>query len=462
MTLISSVSGIRGTIGAKPSEGLSPIDAVKFAAAYGMYLRTKHTDASVHVVIGRDARPSGAMIQGLVTHTLIGMGIHVLDIGLATTPTVEMAVPYYKAQAGIIITASHNPIEWNGIKLLNELGEFISPETGQAILNYYQAENYLFAPVQELGKHIICPDFLPNHIQSILALSILPLEKIRNYATNLKIALDGINSVGQIAVPALLQALGVKAENIFSVYQETDGWFQHNPEPLKANLTEVSRLVKEKECHLGIAVDPDVDRLVWIDEQGELFGEEYTLVMAADYVLSKTHGSTVSNLSSSRALKDLTQSYGQNYYASAVGEVHVVKKMKEVHAVIGGEGNGGVIYPQLHYGRDALVGITLGLALFSELEQPLSSLKNRYSAYEMVKDKMPLPEQLPLNQIYLQLKNQFPNEEFSQEDGIKIDFTDGWVHLRPSNTEPILRIYAEAKSQRHAEQLIQTVKNCIL
>lgn len=461
MALISSISGIRGTIGGKITQNLTPIDIVNFSAAYGMWIKYTYPNYSNStIIIGRDARPSGKMVFELVANTLIAMGFDVLSLGITTTPTVEMAVPYYRALGGIIITASHNPVEWNALKLLNHKGEFISADDGKKILDYYQNHQYEFSDIENLGIIREETNFLQIHIDSILELPYVQKDIIAK--KSFKIAFDGINSSGEYAVPALLNALGIPNENILKVQEKMDGWFTHNPEPLKAHLQDLCKLVKNENCDLGIAVDPDVDRLVFVDENGELFGEEYTLVAVADYILSQKLGATVSNLSSSRALKDLTESYHQKYYAAAVGEVNVVQKMKEVNAVIGGEGNGGVILPDLHYGRDALVGIALFLSFLAQSHLKCSELRKKYTHYEMIKDKIELTPDLPLDIVLNSIIENYQNQKITTIDGIKIDFDNGWVHLRKSNTEPILRIYAEAKTEKEAFNLVKEVKELLV
>ncbi len=462
MPLISSISGIRGTIGGKVSENLTPVDIVKFAAAYGMWIKESSKNGSLAntIVIGRDARPSGKIVSELVIHTLIAMGYDVLNLGITTTPTVEMAVPYYKALGGIILTASHNPVHWNALKLLNSNGEFISAQEGEKLLYYYHRNHTEFAFIENLGTVCEEPNFLSVHIDKILELPYIKKSLI--HLKSFRIAFDGINSSGELAVPALLEALGIPKENIFPVQQKMDGWFTHNPEPLKHHLKDLCKLVKEKNCDLGIAVDPDVDRLVFVDENGELFGEEYTLVAVADYILSKKPGPTVSNLSSSRALKDLTETYQQPYYAAAVGEVNVVEKMKAVNAVVGGEGNGGIILPELHYGRDALVGIALFLSCLAETNLKCSELKKKYNHYEMVKDKIELTPDIPLDSILESIAEHYKNEKVTTIDGVKVDFDKGWVHLRKSNTEPIIRIYAESKTETEALALVNEIKQLLM
>ncbi len=461
MPLISSISGIRGTIGGKVSENLTPIDIVKFAAAYGMWIKDlSRNGSSQTIIIGRDARPSGKIVFELVANTLIGMGFNVLNLGITTTPTVEMAVPYYNALGGIILTASHNPVEWNALKLLNAKGEFVSAQEGEKILHFYHQNLAQFSQINQLGMICEEPNFLAVHIDKILE---LPYVKKDFIATkSYKIAFDGVNSSGEIAIPTLLKALGIPEHNIFNVQEKMDGWFTHNPEPLKQNLQDLCNLVEKHQCDLGIAVDPDVDRLVFVDEKGELFGEEYTLVAVADYILSQKPGATVSNLSSSRALKDLTESYQQNYYTAAVGEVHVVEKMKTVNAVIGGEGNGGIILPDLHYGRDALVGIALFLSYLAQSNLKCSELRKKYTHYEMVKDKIELTADLPLELILKSIAEHYKHEKVTTIDGVKIDFEQGWVHLRKSNTEPILRIYSEAKTESEAFELVNQIKSLVM
>lgn len=447
MTLIKSISGIRGTIGGKVNEGLTPVDAVKFASAYGTWLKQRHS--KVTVVIGRDARISGPMISNLVSSALIGLGIDVIDLGLSTTPTVEVAVPLEKAQGGIILTASHNPKQWNALKLLNEKGEFISGDDGAAVLDIAECEAFLFAEVDDLGTIIPNDTYLKKHIDAILALPLVNAAAIR--AANFSLVVDAVNSSGGIFVPALLEALGVK--NITCLYCEPTGHFPHNPEPLPEHLTDLSDKIKECGADLGITVDPDVDRLAFVCEDGSMFGEEYTLVAVADYVLSKTPGNTVSNLSSTRALRDVTEGYQQNYFASAVGEVNVVTKMKEVHAVIGGEGNGGIIYPELHYGRDSLVGIALFLSLLAERKMKISALRDSYPAYTISKNKIELTPDIDVDAVLSSMATRYAHEEVDTTDGVKIYIGKEWVHLRKSNTEPIIRIYSESRSMELANKL---------
>lgn len=452
MTLIKSISGIRGTIGGKVNEGLTPLDAVKFAAAYGSWLKTRN-NGRLKVVIGRDARISGKMISDLVSSTLIGLGIDVIDLGLSTTPTVEIAVPLENAQGGIILTASHNPKQWNALKLLNEKGEFISGEDGSEVLTIAENEAFNFAEVDDLG--IVTPNdsYLQKHIQAILDLPLVNKQAIE--AADFSVVVDAVNSSGGIFVPAMLEALGVK--KITKLYCEPTGHFPHNPEPLPEHLTDLSDKIKETGADIGITVDPDVDRLALVCEDGTMFGEEYTLVAVADYVVSKTPGATVSNLSSTRALRDVTEAYGQSYFASAVGEVNVVTKMKAEKAVIGGEGNGGVIYPELHYGRDSLVGIALFLSLLAERKQKVSELRNSYPAYTISKNKIELTPEIDVDAILIAMAKKYANEEVDTTDGVKIYIGKEWVHLRKSNTEPIIRIYSESKSAASADALAERI-----
>lgn len=448
MTLIKSISGIRGTIGGVPGENLTPLDAVKFAAAYGTWLRDYRGGKKLQVVIGRDARLSGAMIQNLVVSTLLGMGIDVIDLGLSTTPTVEVAVPLEKADGGIILTASHNPKQWNALKLLNERGEFLNALEGARILEIAESEQFTFSSVDELGDHQINDAYLDIHVDEVLALELVDAEVVR--PKKFKVVVDGVCSTGGVAIPKLLDALGVQ---VVKLYCEPTGHFPHNPEPLREHLGDICQKVVEAGADFGIVVDPDVDRLAFIDEKGEMFGEEYTLVACADYVLGKTPGNTVSNLSSTRALRDVTQKHGGEYRAAAVGEVNVVTAMKESKAVIGGEGNGGIIYPASHYGRDALVGTALFLMLLSERGTTVSALKKSYPAYYMSKKKIELTPGLDVDALLQTLTRRYQHEDHSTVDGLKIDFPDSWVHLRKSNTEPIVRIYTEAATQKGADSL---------
>lgn len=448
MSLIKSISGIRGTIGGKVDENLTPIDAAKFAAAYGSWLKGQSGKAHVKVVIGRDARISGEMIQNLVQNTLIGLGIDVVNIGLSTTPTVEVAVPMEKADGGIILTASHNPKEWNALKLLNNKGEFVSDQDGKAILKIAQENDFSFATVDHLGKLTYDDQYIDLHIEKVLALPLVAPEAIQK--KKFRVVVDAVNSTGGIAIPRLLERLSVE---VVKLYCEPNGHFPHNPEPLKEHLGDICKRVVEEKADFGIVVDPDVDRLAFITDKGEMFGEEYTLVACADYVLGKAKGNVVSNLSSSRALRDIAQKHGVSYSAAAVGEVNVVTEMKRVEAIIGGEGNGGIIYPELHYGRDALVGVALFLSLLAERGGSVQQLRESYPAYFMSKNKIQLTEQINPDQILKSMKQKYAHEQTTTIDGLKIDFADSWVHLRKSNTEPIIRIYTEAKSQKEADAL---------
>ena len=448
MSLIKSISGIRGTIGGKVDENLTPIDAVKFAAAYGSWLKGQAGKEHVKVVIGRDARISGEMIQNLVQYTLIGLGIDVVNIGLSTTPTVEVAVPMEKADGGIILTASHNPKEWNALKLLNNKGEFVSDQDGKAILKIAQENDFSFATVDHLGKLTHDDQYIDLHIEKVLALPLVASEAIQK--KKFRVVVDAVNSTGGIAIPRLLERLGVE---VVKLYCEPNGHFPHNPEPLKEHLGDICKRVVEEKADFGIVVDPDVDRLAFITDKGEMFGEEYTLVACADYVLGKAKGNVVSNLSSSRALRDIAQKHGVSYSAAAVGEVNVVTEMKRVEAIIGGEGNGGIIYPELHYGRDALVGVALFLSLLAERGGNVQQLRESYPAYFMSKNKIQLTEQINPDQILKAMEQKYAHEQTTTIDGVKIDFADSWVHLRKSNTEPIIRIYTEAKSQKEADAL---------
>ncbi len=452
MTLIKSISGIRGTIGGKEGDNLTPIDVVKFSAAFCKLIQLESGKSAITVVIGRDARLSGPMISSLVTSTLIGMGANVIDLGLSTTPTVEIAVPLEKADAGIILTASHNPGQWNALKLLNSKGEFISAEQGLKMLELAEDGNTAFADVKDLGS-VSTKDYLNIHLSQILSLPLVNKDAIEK--ADFYIAVDAVNSSGGIFVPALLEALGVK--RVEKLFCDPTGHFPHNPEPLPEHLTDLSNLMKEKKCDLGIVVDPDVDRLAFVNEDGSMFGEEYTLVAVADYVLSKTPGNTVSNLSSTRALRDVTRAAGQEYQAAAVGEVNVVAKMKAIGAVIGGEGNGGIIYPESHYGRDALVGIALFLSHLAEKKMSMTALKNSYPQYTISKNKIELDASTPVDSILEKTKTLFANAEVNTVDGVKLDFPTEWVHLRKSNTEPIIRIYAESNSKEAADALAERV-----
>ena len=456
MTLIKSISGIRGTIGGKQGDNLTPIDAVKFACSYGQWLKNNSKNKNLSVVIGRDARISGQMIQNLVQNSLISIGINVIDVGLSTTPTVELMVTKYNADGGIIITASHNPAEWNALKLLDENGEFLDNISGKEIVSISQSDNIIFSEVYDLGKITKKDDSIRLHIESVLSLELVNTEKIKS--RNLKIVVDAVNSTGGIIVPDFLKALNVE---VVKLYCEPNGDFPHNPEPLKKNLTELSNKVLENNADLGIAIDPDVDRLVFVCEDGELFGEENTLIACSDYVLKNNPGPTVSNLSSSIALKDISQKHNQTHFYSAVGEVNVVKKMKDCNAVIGGEGNGGVIYPKSHYGRDAIVGIGLFLSLYAELGLTASQLLNTYPKYYMIKEKINLSEGLDVDNILNKVILKYENEKIDLVDGVRIDFKESWVQLRKSNTEPIIRIYSEAKIMSEAQNLIKEIESLI-
>ncbi|MEY5001655.1 MAG: hypothetical protein RLZZ211_1691 [Bacteroidota bacterium] len=449
MTLIKSISGIRGTIGGAVDQGLTPIDAVKFAAAYGTWLQQQHPGKRLKVVIGRDARISGPMIAGLVQQTLVGLGIDIIDLGLSTTPTVEVAVPLEAAHGGIILTASHNPKQWNALKLLNEKGEFISGAEGEALMQIAADEAFSFAEVDNLGTITPNNTYLDKHIQAILELPLV--DKAAIAAANFKVVVDAVNSTGGTFVPALLRALGVN--EVTELYCEPTGHFPHNPEPLPEHLTELSALVVKEKAHLGITVDPDVDRLALVCEDGSMFGEEYTLVAVADYVLTYTPGPTVSNLSSTRALRDITEARGLRYEAAAVGEVNVVVKMKEIGAVIGGEGNGGIIYPELHYGRDSLVGIALFLSHLAHQKCSLTALRASYPNYVISKNKIDLSPTTNVDDILVQMAKKYEGNEVDTTDGVKIYIDKEWVHLRKSNTEPIIRIYAESKDEKAANDL---------
>lgn len=448
MTLIKSISGIRGTIGGKVGDNLTPVDAVKFASAYGTFLKNNASKEKLTVVIGRDARISGPMIHNLVVNTLVGLGINVIDLGLSTTPTVEIAVPLEKADGGIILTASHNPKQWNALKLLNEKGEFLSGAEGAKILEIADAEAFDFSDVDNLGEVIVNDAYMDIHIDEVLNLPLVDVQAVKD--AKFKVVVDGVNSSGGIVIPKLLELMGVE---VVKLYCEPNGHFPHNPEPLKEHLTDISELVVKENAHLGIVVDPDVDRLAFISEDGEMFGEEYTLVACADYVLSKTPGNTVSNMSSSRALRDVTKSHNGSYEASAVGEVNVVELMKKNNAIIGGEGNGGIIYPESHYGRDSLVGVALFLTHLANKKISVSALRASYPEYYMSKNKIELTPQIDVDAILVAMTNKYKNEDISTIDGVKIDFATEWVHLRKSNTEPIIRIYTEAPSQEKADVL---------
>jgi len=453
MTLIKSISGIRGTIGGKPNEGLSPLDIVRFTSAYATWLRGERV-GKLKVVIGRDARISGEMVTNLVVGTLQGLGIDVIDLGLSTTPTVEIAVPMENADGGIILTASHNPKQWNALKLLNNKGEFISAQDGADLLQIAEDNAFNYAEVDDLGVCTKDDSYLEKHIQSILAMDLVNVEAIK--AKNYKVAIDCVNSTGGIFLPALLKALGVT--NIIELYCEPNGQFPHNPEPLPENLTEIAKQIKKQGADVGFVVDPDVDRLCMVNEDGTMFGEEYTLVAIADYVLKHTKGNTVSNLSSTRALRDVTEKHGGEYFASAVGEVNVVNMMKAKNAVIGGEGNGGVIYPDSHYGRDSLVGIALFLSHFATSGiDSCVELRATYPNYFISKNKIQLTPEIDVDNILVKMAAKYSNEDVNDIDGVKINFAEEWVHLRKSNTEPIIRIYSESKSEEKADALANKI-----
>ena len=453
MTLIKSISGIRGTIGGAVQDNLTPLDTVRFASAYGTWLQQRNSGRKdLRVVIGRDARISGKMISSLVANTLVGLGIDVIDLGLSTTPTVEVIVPLEQADGGIIVTASHNPKQWNALKLLNEKGEFLNAEEGAKILALAEADEYSYAEVTELGQYSKMRDAIDRHIQEVLNLEFVDADAVRK--AGFKVVVDAVNSTGGIAIPKLLEALGVEC---VPLYCEPTGDFPHNPEPLPAHLTEISDLVVKEKADLGIVVDPDVDRLALVNEDGSMFGEEYTLVACADYVLSRSPGDTVSNLSSSRALRDVTRTRGGNYQASAVGEVNVVELMKANKAIIGGEGNGGIIYPASHYGRDALVGVALFLTHLAREQVSCKTLRSGYPAYFMSKNKIQLTPELDVDKILKDMALKYSSEEVNTIDGVKIDFDSEWVHLRKSNTEPIIRIYTESGSQDAADQLAERI-----
>lgn len=460
MALIKSISGIRGTIGGKPGEGLSGLDIVKFTAAYTQVVRNKAAEKGClnpKIVVGRDARLSGKMVELLVTGTIVSMGVDVINIGKASTPTTELAVVGEKADGGIIITASHNPLQWNALKLLNEKGEFISDKEGKEVVELAESENFTFADVLKLGKVMKNQTWNLRHIEMVKQLPLVNVEAIRN--ARFKVAVDAVNSVGGEIIPQLLKALGV--DDVAELNCEANGKFAHTPEPIPENLSQISEFMKNSDAELGIVVDPDVDRLALVMDNGEMFGEENTLVAVADYVLSKTKGNTVSNLSSSRALRDVTNSHGCSYSAAAVGEVNVVAEMKKTDAVIGGEGNGGVIYPELHYGRDALVGVGLILSYLAERKISLSQLKKELPSYVITKHKIALTPEIDVDAILLKVKEYFKNERITDIDGVKIDFADSWVHLRKSNTEPIIRIYSEAHSLEEADELAAKIKDIV-
>lgn len=457
MTLIKSISGIRGTIGGKVGENLTPEDIVKFASAYGQWLKNRNSGSTISVVIGRDARISGPMLNNLVVGTLMGLGINVIDLGFSTTPTVEIAVPLEKAAGGIILTASHNPKQWNALKLLNEKGEFISGDDGADLLVIAEKGLVDYVSVSKLGTHTLNDTYLNKHIQAVLDLPLVNKEAIEK--KDFTVVIDCVNSTGGIFLPKLLKALGV--QNVIELYCEPNGEFPHNPEPLPENLTEISAVVKKHNADLGIVVDPDVDRLALVSEDGEMFGEEYTLVAVADYILKHTKGSTVSNMSSTRALRDVTEKYGCEYTAAAVGEVNVVNTMKEVNAIIGGEGNGGVIYPESHYGRDALVGIGLFLSHLATFKgatnKSCSELRSTYNSYYISKNKIELTPEIDVDQILSEIEKKYKKQPINTVDGVKIEFDNEWVHLRKSNTEPIIRIYSESESESTANHLAEKI-----
>ena len=456
MTLIKSISGIRGTIGGKISENLTPIDVVKFASAYAQFIKNRTKKSTIKLVVGRDARLSGKMVTDVVNGTLIGMGVEVIDLGLSTTPTVEIAVPLEKADGGIIITASHNPKQWNALKLLNEKGEFISGEEGEELIQIADSGSYNYVEVDELGSVTNNDSYLQKHIQSVIDLSLVDKEIIKK--SGFKVVVDAVNSSGGIFIPALLKELGVE---VVELYCEPTGHFPHNPEPLAENLTEISKLVIESKADLGIVVDPDVDRLAFVCNDGSMFGEEYTLVAVADFVLKNTPGNSVSNLSSTRALSDVTVKNGGQYFASAVGEVNVVEKMKSENAVIGGEGNGGIIYPESHYGRDALVGVGLFLTHLAKENITSRQLRDSYPNYEMSKNKIQLTPEIDVDDILIKMKEKYKHEKVNDIDGVKIDFASEWVHLRKSNTEPIIRVYSESGTEESAAKIAQQVMDDI-
>ena len=449
MTLIKSISGIRGTIGGAQAENLTPIDVVKFTTAYARLIKAKNPNKRITIVVGRDARISGGMVDSLVEGTLLGCGADVINVGLCTTPGTEMAVITHKADGGIIITASHNPRQWNALKLLNERGEFLNDAEGKEVLSMAEDTMWDYPTIDHIGKVILREDFNPKHIEQVLALPLVDVEAIRK--RKFKVVVDAVNSIGGVVIPALLRELSCE---VVELNCDPTGEFAHNPEPLPENLTEISEVIRREGADMGIVVDPDVDRLAFVMENGEMFVEEYTLVAVADYVLKHTKGNTVSNLSSSRALSDITARYeGCSYAAAAVGEVNVVAKMKETGAVIGGEGNGGVIYPELHYGRDALVGVALFLTYFAGLDMTMSELRKSYPAYFASKNKIELTPEIDVDKILSTIKSRYSNERVNDIDGVKIDFAENWVHLRKSNTEPIIRIYTEAKTMAEADSL---------
>ncbi|CAI8224005.1 MAG: Phosphomannomutase/phosphoglucomutase [Cryomorphaceae bacterium] len=453
MTLIKSISGIRGTIGGEVGDALTPLDIVRFTASYAAFIRKEHNSSNT-IIIGRDARISGEMVSNIVSGTLMGCGFDVLDVGLSTTPTIEVAVQLHKSAGGIILTASHNPKQWNALKLLNAKGEFLSAADGENILTLAENDDFTFTEVDDLGNYTFDDSFNEKHIEEVLKLNLVDVDLVKS--AGFKVVVDAVNSTGGFMVPNLLEKMGVKCVKLFC---EPNGQFPHNPEPLPENLTEISKLVVSEKADFGIVVDPDVDRLALVCEDGSMFGEEYTLVTVADFVLSKTPGNTVSNLSSTRALSDITNEHKGSYEASAVGEVNVVEKMKATNAIIGGEGNGGVIYPEMHYGRDSLIGIALFLTQLAERKLSASALRNSYPKYFISKNKMKLTPEIDLNFIFTALKEKFKHEKITIIDGLKIDFKEGWVHLRKSNTEPIIRIYSESKGEDKANALAENMIN---
>lgn len=453
MTLIKSISGIRGTIGGQHGDGLSPIDVTLFTSAYVQFIKESQNITKGKIIVGRDARISGPMMQNLVVGSIMSMGFDVIDIDLATTPTVEIAVTNENANGGLILTASHNPKQWNALKLLNEKGEFLNGAEGERVMEIGDKNEMQFAEVDDLGQHLKIADYTEKHIQQILDLDLVDVKAIKK--ANFTVAVDAVNSVGAIAIPQLLKALGVN--NTLELYCEPNGHFPHNPEPLPENLEEISTLMREEKADIGFVVDPDVDRLAIVNSDGTMFGEEYTLVAVADYVLQKQKGNTVSNMSSSRALADITKKHGGSYSASAVGEVNVVATMKETNAVIGGEGNGGVILPELHYGRDALVGVALMLSYMAQSGKSALELKASYSQYVISKNKIQLTPEIDVDAILLRVAKKYSDYPVSTIDGVKIDFEEGWVHLRKSNTEPIIRVYSESKTEEDANKLAQRI-----
>ncbi|MBQ1228043.1 MAG: phosphoglucosamine mutase [Alistipes sp.] len=452
MTLIKSISGIRGTIGGAQGDNLTPIDIVKFTTAYVRFMSEKHQGKRLTIVLGRDARISGTMVNDIIEGTLLGCGADVINVGLCTTPGTEMAVITHKADGGIIITASHNPKQWNALKLLNEKGEFLNDAEGKRVLALAEDEAFVFPEIDAIGKVVSREDFNSTHIQQVLALDLVDVEAVK--ARKFKVVVDAVNSIGGVVIPQLLKELGCE---VVELNCEPNGEFAHNPEPLPENLTEISEVIRREKADLGVVVDPDVDRLALVNEDGTMFGEEYTLVAVADYILSKQVGNTVSNLSSSRALSDVTVAHGGEYNASAVGEVNVVKKMKDTGAIIGGEGNGGVIYPALHYGRDALVGVALFLTYLVERGLKMTELRATYPAYFASKNKIQLTPAIDVDKVLLEMKERYATERVNDIDGVKIDFAENWVHLRKSNTEPIIRVYTEAKSMAEADALAQKI-----